>query len=124
MENKEYVNNKIATAYKLFKNNKFTRKARAIVIKDSKLLVIKITYNDGRIHYLFPGGTVDEGESIKNTASRESLEEYNINVIPTKLLGKQYYNIELNHNGEIFKSRNIDYYYICEYISDANNLQL
>jgi hypothetical protein len=29
----------------------------------------------------------------------------------------------MNHNGEIFKSRNIDYYYICEYVSDANNSQ-
>lgn len=123
MENKEYVNNKIATAYKLFKNNKFTWKARAIVIKDFKLLVIKITYNNGKIHYLFPGGTVDEGESIKTTVIRECLEEYNINVSPIKLIGKQYYNIEMNHNGEIFKSRNIDYYYICEYVSDANNSQ-
>ena len=50
MENKEYVNNKIATAYKLFKNNKFTRKARAIVFKGSKLLVIKLSYTNGKIH--------------------------------------------------------------------------
>jgi len=120
MDNKEYVNNKVLTAYNLFKNNKFSKKARAIVIQDKKLLVIKINYNNGDVHYLLPGGTVDEGETTKQTVVRETLEEYNIITKPIKYLGKLHYKINMEHNGEKFASRVIDYYYICKFISSAN----
>ena len=123
MDNKEYVNLKALTAYNLLKNNKFSKKARAIVLKDNKLLVIKITYNNGNVHYLLPGGTVDEGETTKQTVIRETLEEYNIHTKPIKYLGKLYYKMNMELNGEKFASRVIDYYYICKFISYASDTE-
>ena len=120
MDNNQYVNNKAIVVYNLLKNNKFSRKVRAIVIKDNKLLVIKIEYNNGKVHYLLPGGTVDEGETIKMAVVREVLEEYAINVKPSKYLGKLYYKVAMELNGEKFNSRVIDYYYICEFLSSAD----
>lgn len=123
MDNKQYVNNKAVVAYDLLKRGKFSRKSRAIVLKDNKLLVIKINYNNGDIHYLLPGGTVDEGESTLSTAIRETLEEYSVIVKPIKYLGKQYYKMNMELNGIPFQSKVIDYYYICEYISTADNIE-
>ena len=113
----QYVSNKFFSAYELLRQNKFVRKARAIVVKDGRLLVIKIEYNDGRVHFLLPGGTVDPGETIRETAKREAFEEYGIIVKPLKNLGKLYYTVNMNLNGVDFKSRVIDFFYICEFVS-------
>ena len=120
MDNKEYVKNKAVVAYDLLCQGKYSRKARTIVLKDNRLLVIKINYNNGDIHYLLPGGTVDEGENTKNTAVRETLEEYGVIVNPIKYLGKQYYKMNMELDGKKFQSRVIDFYYICEYISTVD----
>ena len=53
---------KIKYSYELTKQRKFFRKARALVVKDGKLLLIKVDYNNGRVHYLLPGGGVDDNE--------------------------------------------------------------
>ena len=47
-------------------------KARAIIIKDNKIFLTKDT---GSGKYRTPGGTLDEGESIKETLYREIKEE-------------------------------------------------
>lgn len=114
---------KIKYSYGLTKQRKFFRKARAIVIKDGKLLAIRIDYNNGKHHYLLPGGGVDDNETIKDAMVRETLEEYNAVVVPTKYLDKQYYNIPLEYNGEKFVSHRIDYYYICEFKNFSNNTE-
>ena len=119
MDNKEYVNLKAKIAYDLKMNNKFSRKARALVFKDDCLLVIKVTYSNGDIHYLLPGGTVDDGENTKTTVVRETIEEYGIKVKPIHYLGRQYYTVPMELNGVSFVSNCIDHYYICEYISSC-----
>ena len=113
-----YYEDKDAYAYKLYKENKFCRKSRALICKDKHLLLIKINYPSGDYHYLFPGGGVDEGESAKMAAVREAYEEYGVRVKSIKYLGRQYYNYNIDYNGERFKSKRIDNYYICEYISE------
>ena len=123
MNNIDYFRQKTIYSYDLYKNRKFFKKARAIVIKDNKLLVIKVTYNDGRIHYLLPGGGVDEGETIKVAAVRETLEEYNDNVEAIKYLGKQYYKVPMELDGEKFVSNRVEYYYICKYLSPSTNTE-
>ncbi len=120
--NKEYNNSKTEYSYKLYKENRFFRKARAIVLKDDKVLVIRIDFADGRPpHYLLPGGGVDEGETIKQSVVRETLEEYGAIVKPEHFLGKQYYNVPINRNGEKFISRRVEFYYVCKYIKDDEN---
>lgn len=111
---------KIKYSYRLTKNGKFFRKARAIVIKDNKLLLIRINYNDGRVHYLLPGGGVDDGETIKDAIIRETLEEYNAEIDIIKYLDKQHYHIDLEYNGEKFRSNRVEYYYLCRFKNFSN----
>lgn len=124
MARKETNLDKIKMSYNLKKNRKFFRKARGIIIKDKKLLLIKVDYSDGRVHYLLPGGGVDEGEVIKQAIIREACEEYNAVVEPIKYLDKQYYNIALEYNGEKFVSNRVEYYYLCEFKSFSNNKEM
>ena len=111
---------KIEMSYNLTKNRKFFKKARAIVIKDKKLLVIRVDYKNGHVHYLLPGGGVEGDEKIKQAIVREAFEEYDAEVVPTKYLDKQYYNIELEYNGEKFVSHRVEYYYVCEVKNFSN----
>ena len=120
----EYIKSKQELSYELFLKNKFYKKARAIVVKNGKLFVIKITYNDGRkTHYLVPGGGVDEGETIKQAVVRETLEEYDVHVRPVKYIGRQYYKSRDCFNDIKFISNRVEYYYICEYLADAKTNQ-
>lgn len=121
MGNKEYQNEKARISYELMKNKKLFRKARAIILKDDKLLSIKVVFKDGRPdHYLFPGGGVDAGETIKEAAVREAYEEYGVRVCPVKQLGKQYYSVQMKYNGESFYSKRVEYHYICK-LNDIDN---
>lgn len=123
MDNVEYENNKIKYAYMLAKNKKFFKKARAVVIDNGKLLVIKVTYLDGtnKVEYLLPGGGVDPNETVKQAVVREAEEEYAVKVKPTKYLGCQYYRVNMNYNGEDFISNRVEYYYLCEVESYDND---
>ena len=120
MARKETNLKKIEMSYNLTKNRKFFKKARAVVVKDKKLLLIKVDYKDGHVHYLLPGGGVENGETIKQTIIREAFEEYNAEVVPIKYLDKQYYNIDLEYNDEKFVSHRVEYYYICEFKTFSN----
>ena len=117
----EYVLEKNKYAYELYKNHKFFRKARAIICDGDKLLMIRITYKDGQIHYIFPGGGVDDGETPKMAAMREAYEEYGVITKPIKMLGRQYYSCKIRYNGIEFKSNRIDNFYILEYQSVDEN---
>ncbi|KKQ28204.1 MAG: hypothetical protein US42_C0001G0055 [Candidatus Magasanikbacteria bacterium GW2011_GWC2_37_14] len=52
-------------------------RAAGIIIKDNKILVIKRN-KYGEEFYIFPGGTVEKGEKLKETAIREIKEETNL----------------------------------------------
>lgn len=121
MTKEDYKLEKSRISYELFKNHKYFKKARAIVLKNNKLLALKVTYkNTGIVHYLFPGGSVDDGETTKQAVIRETLEEFNVVVKVDKYLGKLYYANEMEYKGETFKSNRIDYYYICKYLKQGN----
>ena len=115
---------KIIKSYLLEKNKKLYKKARAVVIKDNKLLLIKIQYNNGKIHYLLPGGGIDDNETVKQAIIRETLEEYNAVVSPIKYLDKQYYNIDLEYNNEKFTSHRVEYYYLCKFEKFIDNMEM
>ena len=121
MARKETNLKKVEMSYNLTKAGKFFKKARAIVIKDKKLLLIRVDYQNGHVHYLLPGGGVEGNETIKQTIIRETLEEYNAEVVPIKYLDKQFYNIDLEFNGEEFSSHRVEYYYVCEFVKFANH---
>nr|WP_317851925.1 NUDIX domain-containing protein [Planococcus sp. 4-30] len=48
--------------------------AKAVILKDSKVLLTKNVDDEG-FFYLFPGGGQDHGETLPETVKRECLEE-------------------------------------------------
>ena len=108
----EYVNEKNKYAYKLSQEHKFFKKARALVLCDGKLCVIKVTHEDGKIYYLLPGGGVDPGETAPQAAIREAHEEFGVVVKNPKYVGRQYYHVGLTYGGTQFRSNRVEYYYV------------
>ena len=90
--------------------------AKAVIIKDSKLLAIKL--NDGKEEwYILPGGGQDSEEMLPQTVEREVREETGIEVKCKDLL----FVIEGVH-GEGF--HRIDLVFLCEYLGKAENAEL
>ena len=95
----EYINEKVVYAYELMKNNKFFRKARAIIIKGDKIVVLR-NKNSSRV--FIPGGGIDNGEGLKQAVRREAMEETGAICRPIKIIGRNYYNVKMEYNGENF----------------------
>jgi len=58
----------------------------AIVIKDSKVLLVKHNYGSANGKYLNPGGYLKEGELPEEAVVREVFEETGIKVVPTGMI--------------------------------------
>lgn len=56
---------------------------RAIIFKDGKMVAMYREKND-RKYYTFPGGGMDEGETIDECVVREVIEEFGITVKPIR----------------------------------------
>jgi mutator protein MutT len=65
--------------------------ARGIVIRDNKLLAIK-RVKDGEEYFVFPGGHIEDGETAKDAAVRETLEETGVTVTAFRELYKYRFN--------------------------------
>ena len=61
------------------KKPKSTQRAVGIVIKDQKILLLH-RIKDGREYYVFPGGSVEGGETLQEAAARELKEELSIDI--------------------------------------------
>lgn len=59
--------------------------AAGVVIRDGRILLVKFDDENGR-HYNYPGGGHQEGETLRQTAAREVLEETNAEVEVGRLL--------------------------------------
>ena len=59
--------------------------AAGVVIRDGKILLVKFDDENGP-HYNYPGGGHQEGETLRQTAAREVLEETNAEVEVGRLL--------------------------------------
>ncbi len=58
-----------------------------VVIHDSRVLLVKLTYGPAIGKWLIPGGLVDEGETLQEAIVREILEETGISVHPVGVVG-------------------------------------
>ena len=107
--------------------------ARAIIIKDNKLLVFfrrKIKNGKVTTYYAIPGGHLEDGETLEETCIREIKEELNLDIEIIDYLGniivdnqeEYYYYVrivggELCFGGEELERQSIDNYYEIRWIS-------
>lgn len=80
---------------------RITCSAGGLIVKNNKVLLVKITYGVNKDHWMLPGGFVEEGETFEEAAIREVKEETGINARPKRLIGvrtgiKQLHN-EIEH---------------------------
>lgn len=109
----EYNKEKLEFALNLSKQNKFFRKARAIIVKDNKLLVLHKLNN----HSLqLPGGGINDNENAKSATIREVKEETNAIVKISHYLGKYYYTAKLDFNDQTFFSKRVEFIYVCDFV--------
>ncbi|RXZ80394.1 NUDIX domain-containing protein [Paenibacillaceae bacterium] len=90
--------------------------AKALVIKDGKMLAVKLN-DDGDIFYIMPGGGQHSGELLTEAVKREVAEEIGINVTPKSLA----FVIEGAH-GEAF--HRVDIVFLCDYMNDIDGADL
>ncbi|OME75886.1 hypothetical protein BK120_29920 [Paenibacillus sp. FSL A5-0031] len=80
---------------------RITCSAGGLIVKNNKVLLVKITYGVNKDHWMLPGRLVEEGETFEEAAIREVKEETGINARPKRLIGvrtgiKQLHN-EIEH---------------------------
>ncbi|MBN1383455.1 MAG: NUDIX domain-containing protein [Elusimicrobia bacterium] len=68
--------------------------AGGVVMKDKKLLLIRVKNLSGRIVWTFPKGHIEKGESVKTTALREVREETGFICRIVKPLGDTRYSFK------------------------------
>ncbi|MDX2477303.1 MAG: NUDIX domain-containing protein [Gammaproteobacteria bacterium] len=59
---------------------------RAVIIRDSRILLIRKEYEDGRQQFALPGGAQDSGETLSSALDRECREEIGTTVRIDSLL--------------------------------------
>lgn len=117
----QYNKEKLEFARNLAHQNKFFRKARAIIVKNNKLLVLhKLNSNI----YQLPGGGIDNNENAKAATQREALEETNAIVKPVHYLGKNYYTTKIEYQNESIISKRVEFIYICDFVKFCNSDKL
>ena len=90
--------------------------AKALIIKDGKMLASKLNDNND-VFYIMPGGGQDAEELLPDTVKRECAEEIGINVEPQSLV----FVIEGMH-GESF--HRVDLVFLCEYRGEVQNAKI
>ena len=79
-------------------------RTRAIIIYEDKLLSM-YRERDGRIFYTFPGGGMEENETVEECVVREVFEEFGIKIKPVS----KVYTYETKNS--------IEHFYVAEWIS-------
>ncbi|WP_458126920.1 NUDIX domain-containing protein [Paenibacillus sp. Z3-2] len=87
---------------------KIRNSAKALIIKDGKMLAIKQDDND-EVIYILPGGSQNAGETLTDAVKREVAEEIGIDVEPLSL----EFVIEGVYGEALHR---VDFVFLCEYI--------
>lgn len=97
-------------------NRKIRNAAKGLIIKDGKMLAIKI--NDGNEEwYIMPGGGQEAEELLPEAVCREVAEEVGIEIEVNDLV----FVVE-GARGESF--HRVDLVFLCEYIGEVKNVKL
>ncbi|AFS78293.1 NUDIX hydrolase domain-containing protein [Gottschalkia acidurici 9a] len=95
---------------------KIRNSAKALIIKDGKMLASKINDN-GEVFYVMPGGGQDSEELLSDAVKRECAEEMGIMVEPKSL----EFVVEGMY-GEPF--HRVDLVFLCDYIGEIKNAKI
>ena len=106
----DYFYEKSKMYYEKYKAGKLTKKVGAIIKEGNKYLTIIIP---GK-RPMFPGGSVDDGETTRQAVVREVLEETGARVTQIKYLKKEYYTVDWEFEGITFPNKRVSYTYLCE----------
>ena len=90
--------------------------AKALIIEDGRLLVVKIKEADNRTYYVLPGGWQREDESLPDALSREVVDELGVFVVPEELV----FLYEGPHGG-VFHC--VEFVFMCEYIGGRGQME-
>lgn len=63
--------------------------AAAVIVHDSKVLLVKRRISEGSLSWQFPAGAVEPGETAPEAAVREAREETGLTVVESKVLGQR-----------------------------------
>ena len=61
--------------------------AGGLIVKDNKILLVKVTYGSNKDYWMISGGFVEDGETFEEAAIREVKEETGIVAQPKRLIG-------------------------------------
>ena len=75
----KFINTNTLLLFMVNEKIEYTRSAVLIIDKNKILLMHR--RRDGKKSYVIPGGQIDNGESIEQTAVREAKEETNLNIV-------------------------------------------
>lgn len=87
--------------------------AVSIIAKDNLFLLIRRKNKEGLLHWQFPSGKIEKGETDKLAAVREAFEETGINCQAEKKLGQR-----IHPNTQ----RNLHYWY-CKYLNGVEEIK-
>lgn len=96
------------------KENTIRNAAKALIIKDNRLLVIKNENNS--VYYTLPGGGQNHNETLAEALERECLEEVGarVNVLETAFISEF---IADNHNNKKMKGfHQVDIFFNCQLV--------
>ncbi|MFG2629702.1 NUDIX hydrolase [Streptomyces sp. NPDC048473] len=66
-----------------------TAVAAAVVVQDSRVLLVRRRIAEGALSWQFPAGKIEPGEAPEETAVRETQEETGLRVAPSRVLGQR-----------------------------------
>ncbi|KAB2334584.1 NUDIX domain-containing protein [Cytobacillus depressus] len=92
--------------------------AKAIIIKEDKILLTKNQDDEGYF-YLYPGGGQEHGETLQNAIIRESMEEIGEQVEIRELLYiREYIGKNHEHASSDFEFHQVEFYFVCSLKND------
>ncbi|UYZ23987.1 NUDIX domain-containing protein [Mesobacillus jeotgali] len=92
--------------------------AKAIIIREDKVLLTKNQDEDGYF-YLFPGGGQEHGETIHQTLIRECIEEIGQQIEIGQLLHiREYIGKNHEYSAVDFNIHQVEYYFNCKVITE------
>ncbi|OGM57786.1 hypothetical protein A3A50_05745 [Candidatus Woesebacteria bacterium RIFCSPLOWO2_01_FULL_38_20] len=91
-------------------NNSKRIRAVAIIVDNGKILLMH-RINNGKEYHVFPGGGVENGETVEQAVLREVQEETSLEVKIEKLLYHHIYDDGTEH-----------FFYLCHYVSGEPKL--